>query len=269
FGRAEEVGRETRESVEPVAGADPQITQAYRDGQRAWLRRETREAGPARRRRRPHIRRTKLEGGDIQVEVVDHPCLDAWRPIERVVAISNVEGVAAVRPALGTRCPELGAPQAARRTGRRAENGLRGGGRGVQRQSNCEQVVRPARVRAKEVHPRAGALGEAVAVEDVTRAVGNRVVANRPARLQGDVLILEDSISGELPRELVARVGASPLMVVRVHDMRGTEVVDIDGEEVEQVAVAAAAEPAGADATKVVRLGAHLDATEVRTGIKR
>src|SRR5437667_237786 len=61
LGCAKEVGRETRESVEPVAGADPQITQAYRDGQRAWLRRETREAGPAGRRRRPHIRRTKLK----------------------------------------------------------------------------------------------------------------------------------------------------------------------------------------------------------------
>src|SRR5438552_5888019 len=61
LGCAKEVGRETRESVEPVAGADPQITQAYRDDQRTRLWRWTREAGPARRRRRPHIRRTKLE----------------------------------------------------------------------------------------------------------------------------------------------------------------------------------------------------------------
>src|SRR5438876_2604291 len=84
-----------------------------------------------------------------------------------------------------------------------------------------------------------------------------------------DVLVLEDTVDGELPRELVTRICIPPLMVVRVHSVRVTEVVDIDGEEVEQVAVGRAEEAPGGDVADVVGLGAHLHAVEVRAGVER
>src|SRR6059058_1561298 len=95
------------------------------------------------------------------------------------------------------------------------------------------------------------------------------MVTDRPARLERDVLVVEDAVTGDLPRQLVARVGVPPLMVVRVNDVRGTEVVDVDRDEVEQVAVSGTAEAPRAEPAEVVRLGAHLDSLEVRARVQR
>src|SRR5919108_697763 len=87
--RAEEVVRQTREPVEPVAGTDPEVAQANRDRQRARAGRRAREAGAARRRRRPRVGRMELERGDRQVGVVDSAGLDGRRAVRRVVAIGE------------------------------------------------------------------------------------------------------------------------------------------------------------------------------------
>src|SRR5213595_3119451 len=95
------------------------------------------------------------------------------------------------------------------------------------------------------------------------------MVADRPLRLERDVLVLEDAVAGDLPGQLVAGVGVPGLVVVRVDDVRGAEVVNVNREEVEQVAITRAVEAVRAELAKVVRFGADLDALEVRASVKR
>ena len=57
-------------------------------------------------------------------------------------------------------------------------------------------------------------------------------------------------------------------MIVRVGDHRRAEVVNVDSEEIEQVAVARAVEAVGAELPDVVRLGADLDSLEVGAGVE-
>ena len=59
------------------------------------------------------------------------------------------------------------------------------------------------------------------------------MVADRPTRLQRDVLVFEHAVASYLTRRLVTRIAVPALMVVRVGDHRRAEVVDVHGQEVE------------------------------------
>ena len=122
---------------------------------------------------------------------------------------------------------------------------------------------------AENVHPWASRVCHAELVECIARPVSDGVVLDRPRVHQVDVLILEHARPRELARELVPRVAPARRVVVCPDHVRRSEVVDVDGEEVEQIPVARTGEAGGADAAEMVRMVADLDALEVRACVQR
>src|SRR5205085_411936 len=138
-------------------------------------------------------------------------------------------------------------------------------------QRDGQLVAAPLGGRAEEVHARAR-LRLADRVGRVAGRIGDRVVGDRVGVHGRDVLALEDARARELPREELPRVVAR-VVVVGPGRVGGAGVVDVDGQEVEQVAVRlrarVAAQPAGADAARVDRVVRDLHDLEVRARVER
>ena len=95
------------------------------------------------------------------------------------------------------------------------------------------------------------------------------MVFYRPCVYEVDVLILEHAYARELAREFVARVAPAGRVIVGPDHVGRAEVVDVDGEEVEQVTIAGTRETGRADPAQVVRMIADLDVLKVRPRVQR
>src|SRR5207253_8734313 len=91
---------------------------------------------------------------------------------------------------------------------------------------------------AEDIHPWASRTCHAELVKRIARPVCDRVIFDWPRVHQVDVLILEHAYARELAGEFVARVAPAGRIIVGPDHVGRAEVVDVDGEEIEEVTIA-------------------------------